>query len=225
VKLNRVTSGSTRTDHLTAAARLQALPQSDSLSAAEALERIITLNQQLAGFWQGAEGWAAVSAAQLLTKSRLDRQVSLSHCLKLWLEKPAAEAQSGRLILAWGNLGSLVEGTLKLFLSVWYENYTQDIEAIKSKGKLHDPDGLQLEPLRNFFKRQVWDAEMDDWVKHIQQRRNAIHAYQDKDIGTYDEFYLYLRRYLDLLRYINFRLPYPDGIQPPQESAVPPGSA
>ncbi len=216
MKITRGTLNTTHTDHLTAAASLKSLPQSASLSPEAAIERIVTLNQALGDFWS-AEGWEAVEAAQLLTKSRLDRQVSLSHCLRLWLQAPAAEAASGQLVLAWGNLGSLVECTLKLFLSVWYDNYTQDIESIKSKGKLHDPDGLQLEPLRNFFKRQVWNAEMDDWVKHIQQRRNAIHAYQDKDIGTYEEFYLYVRRYLDLLRYINFRLPYPAGIQPPQE--------
>ena len=40
---------------------------------------------------------------------------------------------------------------MKLFLSVWYESYKNDVEAIKRKGKLQDPDGLQLEPLRKFF--------------------------------------------------------------------------
>ena len=61
--------------------------------------------------------------------------------------------------------------------------------------------------------------KIDSWVQHIQYRRNAIHAYQDREIGSAEELQTYMRRYLDILRYINFRLPYPDGLYEANEEA------
>ena len=114
-------------------------------------------------------------------------------------------------------LGSLVEGTMKLFLSAYYKDYQSDVKAIKNKGKLIDPDSLQLETLRQFFKDKIWDSEFDEWVLKIQQRRNAIHAFKDRELGDREEFLKSVREYLKLLRYINFRLPYPDEIYEPRE--------
>jgi len=189
----------------------------EEMSIDEVVNRIVTLNDGLRQFWTKADGWAPIKAAQLLSKSRLDWQVSLSICLKIWLAEYLPDDKSGRLILAWTNLGSLVEGTMKLFLSVWYEDYKKDVEAIKKKGKLTDPNSLQLEPMRQFFRKRIWDEDWDAWIQHIQQRRNAIHAYKNRDIGTFNEFFADVRRYLEFLRYINSRLPYPDNIYMPRE--------
>lgn len=174
------------------------------------INRIVILNEDLRQFWTQADGWAPIEAAQLLSKSRLDLQVSLSLCLKIWLIEPLPDDKNGRLILAWANLGSLVEGTMKLFLSVFYEGYKSDVEAIKNKGKLIDPDGLQLESMRQFFRKRIWGEDWDEWIRHIQNKRNAIHAYKSRDIGTFEDFFADVRRYLKFLRYINDRLPYPD---------------
>jgi hypothetical protein len=184
--------------------------ETEEMSIEEVVNRIVTLNEGLRQFWTQADGWAPIEAAQLLSKSRLDWQVSLSICLKLWLAKPHPDDESGRLILAWTNLGSLVEGTMKLFLSVWYEDYKHDVEVIKKKGKLIDPDGLQLESMRHFFKKRICGDEWDAWIQHIQQRRNAIHAYKNRDIRTFNDFFDDVRKYLEFLRYVNNRLPYPD---------------
>ncbi len=189
----------------------------EKISIDEVVDRIVTLNNGLRQFWTKANGWAPIEAAQLLSKSRIDWQVSLSACLKIWLVEPLPDNESGRLILAWANLGSLVEGTMKLFLSVWYKDYNNDVEAIKKKEKLIDPDGLQLEPMRQFFRKRIWGEDWDMWIQHIQQRRNAIHAYKSRDIGTFDEFFADVRRYLKFLRYINSKLPYPDGMYIPRE--------
>ena len=193
----------------------------EEMSIDEVVNHIVTLNDGLRRFWTKADGWVPIKAAQLLSKSRLDWQVSLSICLKIWLAEYLPDDKSGRLILAWTNLGSLVEGTMKLFLSVWYEYYKKDVEAIKKKGrkkgKLTDPDNLQLEPMRQFFRKRIWDEDWDAWIQHIQQRRNAIHAYKNRDIGTFNEFFVDVRRYLEFLRYINSRLPHPDNIYMPRE--------
>ena len=191
----------------------------EKMSINEVVNRIVTLNDGLRRFWTKADSWAPVEAAQLLSKSRLDWQVSLSRCLKIWFAEPHPDDESGCLILAWTNLGSLVEGTMKLFLSVWYKDYKNYLEAIK-KEKLTDPDSLQFEPMRQFFRKRIWrnkDEDWDAWIRHIQHRRNTIHAYKSRDIGTFDEFFIDVRRYLKFLRYINSRLPYPDDIYIPRE--------
>jgi len=206
------------TNHDSAQALVLEMPDPNNMSVDDVIERIIKLNDGLRIFWSGAKGWAPLEAAKLLNKSRLDRQVSLSRCLKLWVTASSPEVQDGNLILAWANLGSLIEGSMKLFLSVWYKTYKSDIDAIKRKGKLQDPDGLQLEPIRQFFKKRIWDGTLDGFIQIIQQRRNAIHAFKDRNIGTINEFFDNVRKYLNILRYINYRLPYPDIIYVPRET-------
>lgn len=187
----------------------------ESNDISEVVEEIFTRNQRIHDTWRDVFGWAPDEAASLLAKSRLDRQVSLSKCLKIWLEKPAEDYVEGCLVLAWVNLGSLVEGTMKFFLSVFLMDYLKD--PAKSRGKDVDPDGLQLEGLRQFFlRRNVWmennESRWDKWVLHIQQRRNAIHAYKDREIGTFDEFWGDLRQYLEFLDELEGRVPDPETI-------------
>ena len=184
------------------------------------MSRIITLNEGIRQFWTKADGWAPFEAAQLLSKSRLDWQVSLSRCLKIWIDESDPEVESGQLILAWAHLGSLVEGTMKLFLSVYYKDYKNDVDAIKTKGDLIDPDILQLEQMRQYFRESIWrkgDEDWDSWILKIQQRRNAVHAFKNRDIGTFDEFFNDVRRYRQFLQYINDRLPYPGELYKPRE--------
>ena len=187
------------------------------MSIDEVVTRIIQLNEGIRYFWISSGGWAPIDAAQLLSKSRLDWQVSLSRSLKIWLMEPLALEENGRLILAWANLGSLVEGTMKLFLSVYYEDYKRDILAIRRASDFKDPDSLTLEPMRIFFKQRIWcnGENWDTWISHIQQRRNAIHAYKDRELGNFEDFFVDVRIYLDFLKDINGRLPYPDEIYRP----------
>jgi hypothetical protein len=188
----------------------------------EVVNRIITLNDGLRHFWSKMDaGWAPIEAAQLLSRSRLDWQVSLSKCLKKWLVEFSVDENDGRLIMAWTNLGSLVEGTMKLFLSVYYVDYQKDVLALKKRnGNLIDPDTLDLEKMRLFFRDRFWNNEnnnWDSWILHIQQRRNAVHAFKNRDIGTIEEFYDDVRKYLEFLRYINDKLPYPGEVYTPRE--------
>ena len=155
------------------------------MSVIETLGRIEALNRDLAQFWRTAHGWAPIEAAGLLSKSRLDWQVSLSSCLRLWIRTLPDRLEDGELILAWANLGSLTEGTLKLFLSVFYHDYQKDIDGLKAARVYHykkqapiSPDGLTLDVMRVYFKkRELLGPEIDAYVELVQQRRNAIHAY------------------------------------------------
>lgn len=178
------------------------------------VEDIIRRNEIIRAAWSESHGWAPTEAADLLAKSRLDWQVSLSHCLRLWLIEPGPDEMEGHLILAWANIGSLVEGSLKFLLSVCYLDYARDPAKRGRKRKVVAPDCLSLEELRQFYqKNTIWaDQEAEawnEWILHIQQRRNAIHAYQDRDIGTFDEFFEDVRRYRKLISEVD-RMPYPE---------------
>ena len=115
-------------------------PNRDALefSHEELCDRIEKLTTRMMDFWKSAHGWAPIEAAGLLNKSMLEWQASLSSSLRMWL----CSSSDGDLILAWANIGALVEGHLKLFLSVWYNDYSADSDAIKDKrGRLQEPDG------------------------------------------------------------------------------------
>jgi len=190
------------------------LSNTDKLTNVETINKIITINEELRDFWTSVDGWAPVEAAQLLSKSRLDWQVSLSKCLKIWTEDTNLDDRDGRLILAWTNLGSLVEGTMKLFLSVWYESYKKDTKAFKRKDRILTPNNLNLEKLRIFFKEEIWSEKdkryLDNWILNVQQKRNAIHSYEDRNIGDFNEFFTNIQEYFNFLIFINNKLPYPD---------------
>lgn len=172
------------------------------------ITRIISGNTKLAAFWGNSHGWAPEESAQLMSKSRLDWQVELSKTLRLWDFKTA---ENGQLILAWANLGALIEGTLKLYLSVYYVDYLADAESVKNKGKIIDPDSLGLEKLKQFMrKRELLASDWFSYIDLVQQRRNAIHAFKHRPIGNEPEFKECVAKYLQLLVTINGRLRYPD---------------
>lgn len=182
------------------------------LSTEEVVDRIIRENERIQKFWSSAHGWAPDGVARLLSKSRLDWQVELSHCLRLWIKPFPAHTKSGYMILGYANLGSLVEGTMMLLLSVHYKDYRSDLNAVKDdKGKLKDPDVLQFDPLRQFIKKKmILEGSWDAWLLRVQQRRNAIHAFKSRDIGTHKELLEDMRKYLRFIERIDSHLPYPE---------------
>lgn len=187
------------------------------LSLVETTRRTAKLVQSIMTFWKDAHGWAPTEAATLLNKSMLEWQVSLASSLSKW----TGPLDDGELILAWANVGAIVEGQLKLFLSVYYNDYLSNSEAaIKTKGgNVLDPDGVTLEPLRVFFKNNIWSSaeDWDEWILLVQTRRNAIHAFKSKTIGTTEELHAALRKLRLFVHVINNRLPYPDQVCIPQE--------
>lgn len=182
------------------------------LSTEDIVDRIIGENERIRKFWSSSHGWAPVAAARILSKSRLDWQVELSRCLHLWTKPFPADKEFGYLILGYANLGSLVEGTMMLFLSVHYRDYRSDLDVVKdNKGKLKDPDILQFDPLHIFIKKEkILEGSWDIWLHRVQQRRNAIHAFKSRDIGTHDELLEDMRTYHNFIERIDKLLPYPE---------------
>jgi hypothetical protein len=77
-------------DHEYARSQAKAMPDPKDMPIEEVVNRIVTLTEGLRKFWDSADGWAPIEAAQLLSKSRLDWQVSLAACLRIWTEKTTA---------------------------------------------------------------------------------------------------------------------------------------
>lgn len=189
------------------------------LSLEEVCARIEKLTRGMMSFWKDAHGWAPVDTAGLLSKSMLDEQASLAGSLAQWVQA----SSSGDLILAWVNLGVLVEGLLKLLLSVHLDYYKSQVSVMVAANgkKLYDasPDKLMLAKLQKFCETQIWDSTdpWADYVERIRSRRNAIHAFQYKDIGSFTDWQRELREHLLFVRYINRLLFYPSGAYEPQE--------
>lgn len=189
--------------------------QSEDVSDFQVVQSIITLSKSMSEFWSNAHGWAPADAAKLLSKSRLDWQVSLSEALLIWVEKDTMS--DGELILAWTNLGALAEGALKLFLSIYYTDFKADVEALKranaydhKKQSHKEPDGLTLDVLRRYAsEKDLFQQSERSLIHLIQKRRNAVHAFQNRELGNADEFKQTVRGYLGFLQSVDSSIPYP----------------
>jgi len=181
------------------------------------VRRIIEINEWLCDFWSNANGWAPGEAAALMSESRLDRQVSLSKCLNIWISDETLKHEDGALILSWANLGSLIEGTLKLYLAAHYEDYQKEDIFTDKKGEMLDPDVLSLDRLRVFFNKvNLWSNDWNSYVVRVRDYRNAIHAFKDREIGTFSDFEECVKKYLEMIDEFSLGLPYPDEIGVPE---------
>jgi hypothetical protein len=89
------------------------------MSTIEVCTEISRRTEVMMTFWANSKGWAPVPSSDLMSRSMLEWQTSLSKQLCRWIDA----CTSGELILAWANLGALVEGQMKLFLCVYYNDY------------------------------------------------------------------------------------------------------
>ncbi|MQV12178.1 hypothetical protein GHL01_00265 [Sinorhizobium meliloti] len=183
------------------------------------VDDIITVQAGLADFWSNAHGWAPADGAALLASARLDWTPSLARSLHRWAE-PVSLAD-GDLILAWANLGSILESSLRLFLGVYvtdYRNSREDLEAIRAieqkganQGQPYPPSSIQFEKIRQLLsRREIFPVDDLTFIGLVQARRNAIHAFNNREIGDAVEFRSAVATYRIFIAELATRLPYPD---------------
>lgn len=181
---------------------------------------IVTIQAGLAEFWSDSHGWAPVEGATLLASARLDWTPSLARSLHRW-SAPEVLAD-GDLILAWANLGSVLESSLRLFFAVYindYNNSAEDLAAIDAlrkkgpkKGEHYPPDELAMEKIRQLIaRRKIFTDAETALISLVQSRRNSIHSFNDREIGRTDEFRAAVSNYRLFIANFASRLPYPDG--------------
>jgi hypothetical protein len=166
--------------------------------------------RKIMDFWNyNSAGWAPKDVSDILARSMLEWQSSLAEALAIWLNGNSED----ELILAWANLGALVEGLLKLFLCVYLRGYRKAERVWTRNGQLGTPDGEMLNNLQKFFADEVWTAaqraDWDPWIERIRKRRNSIHAFRQHEIGSFEEWRQDLKIYLLLLRNLDSQMPYP----------------
>ncbi|WP_373533416.1 hypothetical protein [Vampirovibrio sp.] len=191
------------------------------------VECVIHLNSELNCFWRKSQGWAPIEAANLLSSARLDRQLSMSYNLRLFLNTVSEPIESeGRLILAYVALRSLVESTLKLYLTVWHSDYINCNDAPRARdGRVKNiSDELGLEDLKVYLNKKGLlqttpfqhahgyppISNFLAWLTRVQQRGNGIHPFKHREMGTFEDYYEDTARYLEFLAFIIANIPYPD---------------
>lgn len=154
--------------------------------------------------WKDVHGIAPDNAAKKLDIAMLDWQSELTKTLKIWIDK-GLDMTVGELILARANLGAVVESWLRFFYCVFYDDYINQPMKNK-KGQILEPEkDMRFEDLKKFSTGILWDDEKSKdylWVDSIQKKRNAIHSFTYKDIGSPLDFLLdvdYLCEFVDMI--------------------------
>lgn len=186
-----------------------------------AYEILLRQTQNVSLIWKDVHGIAPNNAASKLDIAMLDWQNELTKTLSIWIDK-GLQMTDGELILARANLGAVVESWLRFFYCVYYDDYTKNPMTTK-RGKILEPEkDMRFEDLKNFSTGILWDdTKSKDYIRidDIQHKRNAIHSFTYKDIGTPIDFLLdvdFLCEFVDKL--LNHLPPiedmldtYPDG--------------
>lgn len=179
--------------------------------------KIQTSNTAL--MWKASRGIAPDSVADKMDDAMLPWMSELTDTLKIWIDKGILMTD-GELILARTNMGALVESWLKFFYCVFYEDYVKNPQM--AKGKMIEPNNMKFDALKTFSTGILWDdtsSSMYMWVDKIQHYRNAVHAFNYRDIGTAIEFMSDLDEFYKFVEHILNRIPpiedyvsyYPEG--------------
>jgi hypothetical protein len=180
------------------------------------IHNTIKVADGLSRFWPSARGWAPEGAADLLEEARLDRFLSFAHTLPDFVEPFSEASAEARLIVGYATLRSMSESLLKLFFSVYYEDYRKDPEIIRIRnGDVTDPDDSKFDQLIHLFSLKG-APRFVPLLRRIQSRGNGIHAFKDRDTGTQAELIEDIRAFGDLLVEVNGRFPYPDDFYNPE---------
>ena len=180
------------------------------------IHNTIKVAEGLSRFWRSARGWAPAGAADLLEEARLDRFLSFAHTLPDFVDQFSEGTAEARLIVGYATLRSMSESTLKLFFSVYYEDYRKDPDIIRIRnGDVADPDDSKFDQLIHLFSLKG-APEFIPLLRRIQSRGNAIHAFKDRLTGTQSELIDDINQFGDFLIEVNARFPYPDDMYNPE---------
>ena len=131
----------------------------------------------------------------------------LTRALRLWTDK-GSEMTQGELILARVNIGSIVESWLKFFYCVYNDDYQQNPRTNR-KGDVIEPNNLTFEQLKQYSANILYQPgdSWEVWIDGVQRKRNAIHAFNFRDIGTATDFYDDVEKLNEFINLITDRLP------------------
>lgn len=162
--------------------------------------------------WKELRGFAPASVADKMDGAMLRWMSELTDTLGIWMER-GSTMTDGELILARTNMGALVESWLKFFYCVYYEDYIQHPKIVKNRkggNVVIEPEKMNFETLKQFGIGILWEDREDamyKWINKIQSYRNAIHAFQYRDIGSPQGFMDDMESFYAFVEAIVSRLP------------------
>lgn len=174
------------------------------------LEQIRSKTKTTIQSWSETCGLAPEGVTDKFDAAMLNWMNDLTDSLDIWIAK-SLDMTDGELILAWTNLGALVECWLRFFYCAYYEDYMKSPKLGK-KGKPLEPDdkAMTFDYLIQYSKGILWDSLQDPlylWVYQIQHYRNAIHAFSYREIGHPSDFILNIGQYSLFVDEVIDRLP------------------
>lgn len=191
------------------------------------IDKVIRLTDATISEWEDPWGYAPSSAAEKISSSKTDWISSLTHTLKDWDYKAndIDTMSIGEIILGYANLGALIEAWMMFLLAVYDCDYSRNKHKRKN-GKTINIKDMSLSDLTEYYAETVWQTnivrieeseyskeqrkeyiKLLDWIKKIEQYRNAIHCFKDRKIGTQEELVEDIGRYYEFLTEIIDRLP------------------
>ena len=191
------------------------------------INKILRLTDITISEWADPWGYAPGNAAEKISSSKTDWVFSLTHTLKDWDDKANdIEIMSiGEIILAYANIGALVEAWMMFLLAVYDCDYSRNKHKRKN-GKTMSIKDMGLSDLTAYYAETVWQTniirpdesvyskeqrseyrDILDWIQKIEQYRNAIHCFKDRPIGTQEELVTDIKKYYKFLVKIIDRLP------------------
>jgi len=171
------------------------------------IEEIKQSTKEILTQWKNVYGFAPNSVANKLADAKLDWIIQLTDSLEIWTKKHAFLTE-GELLLARANIGAVVEGWLKFFYCVYYEDYK--VNPVKTtREEMIEPNDLNFERLKQFSRGKLWELndEWDKWIASIQHKRNAIHAFNNRDIGNAFMFINDVEKLKDFIELVNTSIP------------------
>ncbi|TPG68243.1 hypothetical protein EEL32_08390 [Brevibacillus laterosporus] len=175
--------------------------QVEHMPIEQVVDEVIERHTSIHASWSIPPRSEKLSVAHLVTVDTLLCQISLSKSLRRWIDMQSTEP--GDLLLAWTNIGLLVEGTMKWFLSIFHEEFQQEWDHQVEKFEDHYSQESFLYIMRQFFHQRIWfgNGDFDRWVMHVNECRFNGLGEQQQLQSRMERFEEAIRVYLHFLRF------------------------
>lgn len=181
------------------------------------IQKIIRVTKALNDFWLNCGGWAPESAYELIKEARLDRQLSFAKTLPNYEVVFNVDVAEAKIIIGYATLRGMSESAIKLFLSAFIEDYLKNPLIDKKSNKVIKPKKISFDSLISLYVKHG-DPSFEDYLRRIQFRGNAIHHFNDREIGDQCELVEDIKMFKDFLLAVNSQLPYPYGYFNPKDA-------
>jgi hypothetical protein len=179
------------------------------------LSEIAEMSHRAASFWTAAHGWASDEVAVLLSKAQLRLLSSMSRTLASRVKEiQQCPDEEGVLIIGWVHLRSLVEGSLKLFFTIYIGDYQSD-PLFDRKNRPIPLADLRLQQMLTYSQQRKILEQHHELIHAARLRGNLIHAFathgfDNRELGTAEEYLLSIRDFRDFLEDVLTYVPWPD---------------